>query len=94
MSQQAWEQIPSGSRAAMLEAAHASGERLRADIRGMGDQAVREMEKRGLAVVRPDTATRAVWKSSAESTYGRLRGSYCPADLYDEVQRLRNEFRR
>lgn len=94
ISQQAWEQIPSGSRAAMLEAAHASGERLRADIRGMGDQAVREMEKRGLVVVRPDTATRAVWKSSAESTYGRLRGSYCPADLYDEVQRFRNEFRR
>ena len=94
ISQQAWEQIPAGSRAAMLEAAHASGERLRADIRGMGDQAVREMEKRGLTVVRVDAATRAAWKGSAESTYSRLRGSYCPADLFDEVQRLRNEFRR
>jgi TRAP-type C4-dicarboxylate transport system substrate-binding protein len=94
ISQQAWEQIPAGSRPALLEAAHASGERLRGDIRGMGDQAVRAMEARGLTVVRVDPATRAVWQSSAESTYGRLRGSYCPADLFDEVQRLRNEFRR
>lgn len=94
ISQQAWEQIPAASRGPMLEAAHASGERLRDEIRSMGDQAVREMEKRGLTVVHVDAATRATWQSSAENTYARLRGSYCPADLFDEVQRLRNEFRR
>jgi TRAP-type C4-dicarboxylate transport system substrate-binding protein len=94
ISQQAWGQVPAGSRAALLDAAHAAGERLRGDIRAMGDQAVREMEKRGLTVVHVDAATRRLWQSSAESTYSRLRGSYCPADLFDEVQRLRNELRR
>jgi TRAP-type C4-dicarboxylate transport system substrate-binding protein len=94
ISQPAWEQIPAGSRAALLEAAHAAGERGRGDIRAVSDQAVREMEKRGLTVIHVDAATRALWQSSAENTYGRLRGSYCPADLFDEVRRLRNEFRR
>ena len=94
ISREAWEQIPAASRTAMLEAAQASGERLRGDIRGMGDQAIREMEKRGLSVVRIDPATRALWQSSAENAYGRLRGSYCPAELFDEVQRLTSEFRR
>ncbi len=93
ISQPAWDQIPPGSRAALLDAAHAAGERLRGDIRAMGDQAVREMEKRGLTVVHVDAATRALWQSSAENAYGRLRGAYCPADLFDEVRRLRNEFR-
>jgi TRAP-type C4-dicarboxylate transport system substrate-binding protein len=94
ISQQAWEQIPAASRAGLLAAAQAAGERLRSDVRAMGDQAVREMEKRGLTVIQADAATRDVWRSSAESTYGRLRGSYCPADLFDEVTRLRNEARR
>jgi TRAP-type C4-dicarboxylate transport system substrate-binding protein len=94
ISQPAWEQLPAGSRTALLEAAHAAGERLRGDIRAMGDQAVREMEKRGLTVIHVDAATRALWQSGAEKTYGQLRGSYCPADVFDEVRRLRNEFRR
>jgi TRAP-type C4-dicarboxylate transport system substrate-binding protein len=94
MSLQAWEQIPAGLRPAMLEAARAAGERLRGDIRKMGDAAIPEMEKRGLTVVRVDAATRALWQSSAEQAYTRLRGSYCPADLFDEVQRLKNESRR
>ena len=94
ISQQVWEQIPAQSRPAMLEAAHAAGDRLRGDIRKMGDDAVSEMEKRGLTITRVDTATRALWQSSAQQTYPRLRGSYCPADLFDEVQRLTTESRR
>jgi TRAP-type C4-dicarboxylate transport system substrate-binding protein len=94
ISHQAWEQIPAQSRPEMLSAAHGAGERLRGDIRKMGDDAVRAMEKRGLTVMRVDAATRALWQSSAEQAYPRLRGSYCPADLFDEVQRVRTEFRR
>jgi TRAP-type C4-dicarboxylate transport system substrate-binding protein len=94
ISLQAWQQIPADARPAMLEAARAAGERLRGDIRAMGDEAVRAMERRGLTVIRADPAARALWQSGAEDTYGRLRGSYCPADLFDEVMRLRTELRR
>jgi hypothetical protein len=60
----------------------------------MGDDAVRAMAKRGLQVIAVDAATRALWQSSAERAYPQLRGSYCPAELFDEVVRLRDEFRR
>ena len=95
ISQQAWEQIPAGSRAAMLEAAHASGERLRSghpwDGRPGGARNGEARPRR-----RPSrTPPRApCGKSSAESTYGRLRGSYCPADLLTRCSGSGNEFRR
>jgi TRAP-type C4-dicarboxylate transport system substrate-binding protein len=94
ISQQVWEQIPAAYRAPMIEAAHGAGTRLRGDIRAMGDDAVREMTKRGLQVIAIDAPTRALWQSSAERAYPQLRGSYCPADLFDEVLRLRDGFRR
>ena len=94
ISQKVWEQIPAAYRAPMIEAARGAGTRLRGDIRAMGDVAVREMTTRGLKVIAVDGATRELWQSSAEHAYPQLRGSYCPADLFDEVVRLRNGFRR
>jgi len=88
-----WERIPDAERPALLEAARAAGERLRPEIRALGEDAVPEMERRGLTVARPDEATRAAWQTAAEGAYPQLRGRYCPADLFDEVQRLRDEFR-
>jgi len=88
-----WEQVPATSRPALLQAARQAGDRLRGSIRTMGDDAIREMEKRGLQVTETDAATRAAWRSAAEAAYPDLRGQYCPADLFDEVRRLRDEFR-
>ena len=78
ISRRAWNQIPASDRPALLEAARAAGERLRDDIRAMGDDAVHEMEARGLEVTRIDAAVRAAWQSVAESAYPQLRGGYCP----------------
>ena len=58
----------------MLDAARAAAERLRGDIRAVGDEAVRAMEKRGLTVIRPDAVTRSLWRTAAAQTYSRLRG--------------------
>lgn len=94
ISQKTWEQIPAAYRPPMIEAARSAGTRLRGDIRAMGDEAVRAMTTRGLTVIAVDAATRELWQSSAERAYPQLRGSYCPADLFDEVVRLRDGFRR
>jgi len=48
------------------------------------------MQKRGLNVVPVDHAS---WRSRTLEAYPRLRGRYAPADLFDEVERLRDEFR-
>lgn len=89
ISRDAWDAIPAAWRGPMLDAARAAAERLRGDIRAVGDEAIRAMETRGLTVVRPDAPARALWRSTAEQTYSRLRGTYCPAEIFDEVMRLR-----
>jgi TRAP-type C4-dicarboxylate transport system substrate-binding protein len=88
-----WEKLPAKYRPEMLEAARKAGERLRDDIRQMGEDSVREMQKRGLNVVELDSVTLALWQNEAEKAYPKLRGRYTPADLFDEVKRLRDEFR-
>lgn len=89
-----WNRINPVWREGMLEAAHAAGARMRTEIRKLGDDAVPEMRKRGLNVIEVDEATFAGWKEEAEKAYPKLRGEYAPADLFDEVKRLRDEFRR
>jgi TRAP-type C4-dicarboxylate transport system substrate-binding protein len=89
----AWERLPESKRGALIEAARKPGDRLRADIRRMGDVAVVEMQKRGLKVVAIDAATRRVWQEEAERAYPKLRGTYCPADVFDEVRKLRDAYR-
>ena len=78
----------------MLAAARSAGEKLRGDIRRMDADAVKQMQSRGLNVPAIDAATRAEWQKTAEGAYPALRGDYCPAELFDEVLRLRDGFRK
>jgi TRAP-type transport system periplasmic protein len=89
-----WERIPAATRPALLAAARTAGDRLRGDIRKMDVDAVKQMEGRGLKVTPVDTSTRAAWQKTAEGTYAALRGDYCPADLFDDVLRLREAARK
>lgn len=94
ISVSSWERIPETSRPALLAAARAAGEKLRGDIRRMDIDAVKQMQSRGLNVLAIDAATRAEWQKTSEAAYPALRGDYCPADLFDEVMRLRDGFRK
>ena len=89
----AWERLPDSKHGALLDAARKAGDRLRADIRRMGEAAVGEMQKRGLNVVPVDAATRRLWQAEADNAYPKLRGTYCPADVFDKVRQLRDEYR-
>ena len=93
VSKAAWESIPAAQRPEMLKAARESGEALREGIRKMGDDAVAAMQKRGLKVVEADAATVADWNRMAEGVWPRLRGKTMPADLFDEVRKLRDDLR-
>lgn len=94
VSKKTWERIPEPNRTKMLEAARAAGLRLRGEIRKMGDDAVEAMKKRGLKVITLDAATVAEWRREVEEAYPKLRGRLVAAELFDEVLRLRDEFRR
>jgi TRAP-type C4-dicarboxylate transport system substrate-binding protein len=94
ISETSWEKIPETYRPALLKAARDAGEQLRDEIRKAGEDAVGEMAARGLTVIELDDATRALWRAEVEAVYPKLRGTLAPADLFDEVVRLRDEFRR
>ena len=93
ISLKSWERIPADLRPRMLEAARKAGDLLREEIRKMDEDAVAEMEKRGLRVITLRERELTQWLQEAEQAYPQLRGRYAPADLFDEVLRLRNEFR-
>jgi len=94
LRKESWEKIPLELRQPLLEAARVAGRRLLSEIRGLNDDAIPAMQKRGLNVIQVDEVTLARWRSEANKSYPELRGRYAPADLFDEVQRLRDEFRK
>ena len=100
VSKAAWEKIPEAQRGPMLQAARDSGAELRSGIRDMGDKAIATMTDgiRGkkmnkLTVVHVNDADLADWRKQTEAVYPKMRGSIIPADLFDEVRTLRDEYR-
>jgi TRAP-type C4-dicarboxylate transport system substrate-binding protein len=90
----AWNSLADEHKPALLDAARQQGSRLRTEIRRLDEVAIQEMQKRGLNVVDVDATALKAWRAEAESAYPKLRGRYCPADLFDTVVRLRDEHRR
>jgi TRAP-type transport system periplasmic protein len=101
VSKATWDKIPAAQRAAMLTAARKSGDQLKGDIREQGARAVVTMQEgqpgqraNKLTVTTPDAAALAEWRKTTESVYPLMKGKIVPADLFDEVQQLHQEYQR
>jgi TRAP-type transport system periplasmic protein len=92
ISKKSWESLPQNERSEMFQAARACGDGLRGGIRKMGDDAIAAMQKRKLTVVHADPSTVAEWRKETEGVYPNLRGHSIPADVFDEVCHLRDQF--
>ena len=93
ITRKTWDTLPAAIRPDLLTAGREAGVGLRGGIRKMGDEAIATMQKRRLNVIHVDPVTLADWRKEAESVYPKLRGAQIPADLFDEVRRLRDEYR-
>jgi len=93
VTRKAWEKVPREARPALLKSAEEAGQRLRVDIRQANDKAIEAMKTRGLKVLPVTPAVEAAWQRAAESVHPRIRGTIVPAPVFDEVKRLRDEFR-
>ena len=91
--QATWEKLPAGQREQMLKAAAQAGKEIKANSRQEADEAVAAMKKRGLQVTPVSPALEAEWRTAAEEAYPKIRGKIVPADIFDEVLRLLNEYR-
>jgi TRAP-type transport system periplasmic protein len=88
-----WDNIPVATREVMLQAALEAGRQIKAKSRAESDQSVETMKKRGLTVHPVTPEIEAAWRKVAEEVYPKIRGSIVPADMFDEVRRLLQEFR-
>ncbi len=93
ITKKAWEALPLAARDALLTIAHETGEAIKARSRAEAEQAVETMKKRGLKVHPLTPEAEAEWRMVAEDFYPQIRGKLVPADLFDEVRRLLQEYR-
>jgi TRAP-type C4-dicarboxylate transport system substrate-binding protein len=93
VSAQSWSRVPAELRPKLVEIARQQGVAMRDVGRKAGEDAVREMTKRGLTVVELTEPERTTWFTEAQKVWPGLRGPFCPADLYDQVMRDEQQFR-
>jgi hypothetical protein len=55
--------------------------------------AVAAMQQNGLTVHQPSPEVEAAWLAAAEGVYPKIRGTLVPAEIFDEVRRLRDAHR-
>ena len=91
MKREVWERIPADVRQKLLEIGREYGERTRTDIRKQNEDAIVQMKKKGLNIVQP--ANIEEWHRLADRASEVVRGRVVPVAIYDEVIRLRDEYR-
>ena len=87
-------QVPADIKPALLKAMQEAGAKLQADIRQSGEKDIAAMKSAGLTVVPVDAKTKDLWRKTAESAYGKVRGDFVPADAFDAAMKARDEYRK
>jgi TRAP-type C4-dicarboxylate transport system substrate-binding protein len=87
----AWEKIPKDVRQELLKIAEDYSKKTRDDVRKQNEDAIQQMKKRGLKVNAP--LDLPGWHQAADRAKEVVRGKVVPAGIYDEVMRLRDEYR-
>jgi TRAP-type C4-dicarboxylate transport system substrate-binding protein len=94
ISKDVWDTIPAPVQKEMMQSARTAGVALREEIRKSEASSIPLMQQFGLNVVHADAQAVAEWRKLAEGIWPKLRGPVVPADLFDEVKRLRDEYRK
>jgi TRAP-type transport system periplasmic protein len=94
ITKKAWDSIPPAAQQALQKSAAEAGSAIVKASRTESDQAVEAMQKRGLIVHHVTPEIEAEWQTWAEGIYPKLRGGLVPADEFDEVRRMLQEYRK
>lgn len=93
VSKEAWEKIPADLRPKLLEIARVYGEKVNAASAKMDADSLAQMKKNGLKVLKLTPAERQEWEALAQKVWGTIRGELVSAEEFDEVKRVRDEYR-
>jgi TRAP-type C4-dicarboxylate transport system substrate-binding protein len=94
IDKQVWDKIPPPIQKEMRASARTAGVALREEIRKAESSSIPMMQQFGLNVVHADPKAAAEWRQLAEAIWPKLRGTLVPADLFDQVLKLRDEYRK
>ncbi len=94
IDKEVWDKIPAPVQKEMMASAKKAGVSLRDEIRKAESNSIPMMQQFGLNVVKPDPKALAEWHQLAEGIWPKLRGTVVPADLFDQVKQLRDQYRK
>jgi TRAP-type C4-dicarboxylate transport system substrate-binding protein len=89
----AWKRIPDKFRTPLVAAAQSVGERLRDQIRKSEQDAIREMQTRGLQIVRLDNAAVELWRTVVIEAYPLLQCAKKHPQLFAKIMRLHEQYK-
>jgi TRAP-type C4-dicarboxylate transport system substrate-binding protein len=93
VTNKSWQQLPEDLRPKLLDAAAEAGLRMRREVRAFSDEAVTVMQEYGLQVHHVPPEMVLEWEERARVAYAGLIGNVVPADIFAEVEGLRDEYR-
>jgi TRAP-type transport system periplasmic protein len=88
-----WDRIPADLRAKLLQIAVETGQQVTAAGRAESDAAVAALVKRGVVVQKVTPEVDAEWRAVIDQVQDKIRGKVVPADVFDEAQRIMQEYR-
>jgi TRAP-type C4-dicarboxylate transport system substrate-binding protein len=91
MTSDAWQKLGPDDQRIVLEEARKAGERLRASVPKLDQDALAQMT--GSRKITVTSGNRAEWQAMSEKLATAMRGSLVPADVYDIARRERDAFR-
>lgn len=93
VTEKAWSNVPAGTRESLLTAANVAGRKITERSRQESDESVAAMRKRGLVVHEVTPEIESAWRNRCEQFYPNIRGSIVPAEMFDRVRQLLQEYR-
>jgi len=93
MHENGWSKLTPGQQKEVLRITREVGHELRTSNREQEQRSLDAMTKRGLNVVDVPEQVLNEWRAVAGKAYPRVRGDLVPAEIFDRVEKLRDEFR-
>jgi TRAP-type C4-dicarboxylate transport system substrate-binding protein len=93
MHEKGWAELSEDQKTRVLRITHEVGEELRRTNREQEERSLQAMKSRGLDVVPVAGDVVNEWTEIVKKAYPRVRESLVPAAIFDEVERLRDEYR-
>jgi TRAP-type C4-dicarboxylate transport system substrate-binding protein len=84
-----WDKVPADVKPKLIEISREYSKKIGAEVRRMDNEALENMVKQGLVVVKP--ANVQEFAQAAQKTYSIVRGRVVPAETFDEVKKLVEE---